>query len=177
MGKQEKGLVHLYVGTGKGKTTAAVGLAVRALGQGVRVLFCQFLKSEKTGELEPLARLGAKLLRAEHGGKFTFQMTPGELSEARAHHMRCFEEISRIVAREQPGLVVLDEVVDAVNAGVLDCEALVELIRTRPAGTELVMTGRNPPEALRELADYYTDFVCVAHPYQRGVAAREGVEY
>jgi len=154
-----------------------VGLAVRALGQGVQVLFCQFLKSEKTGELAPLARLGAKLLRAKHGNKFTFQMTPGELAEARANHVRCLEEVSRIVREEQPGLVVLDEVVDAVNAGVLDCDALVDLIKTRQPQIELVLTGRNPPKAIEELADYYTDFVCIAHPYQKGVAAREGVEY
>lgn len=177
MRQKEKGYVHLYVGDGKGKTTAAVGLAVRALGQGKRVLFCQFLKGRETGEVGPLRQLGAQVLRAKHGAKFTFQMSPGELEEARALHRLCLSEAAGLIQAGGLDLVVLDEVVDAVNAQLIDLAELASLIQSRPPQTEIVLSGRNPHPDIVSLSDYHTEFVCRAHPYQKGVAAREGVEF
>lgn len=171
------GLVHLYTGGGKGKTTAAVGLAVRALGAGKRVLFCQFLKGGDTAELEPLSRLGARILRAKHGVKFTFQMTPEELADARARHESCLADVQAALAGGETDVLILDEAVDAVNAGLIDGEALARTLSGRPAAVEAVLTGRNPDARLVALADYHTEFVCRAHPYQKGIPARRGIEY
>ena len=177
MQQETKGYVHLYVGDGKGKTTAAVGLAVRALGQGKRVLFCQFLKGRETGEVGPLRQLGAQVLRAKHGAKFTFQMSPQELEEARAQHRLCLSEAAGLIRAGGLDLVVLDEVVDAVNARLIAPEELSSLIQSRPPHLEVVLSGRNPHPDIVVLSDYHTEFVCRAHPYQKGVAAREGVEF
>lgn len=177
MERQDRGCVHLYVGDGKGKTTAAAGLALRALGCGKRVLFCQFLKGRASGELRPLAEAGAEILRAKTGEKFLFQMDEAELAQALREQQSCFEAAARRLLEDRFDLAVLDEVVDAVNAGAVELDALTGLIRTRPPHQELVLTGRNPDGALVELCDYHTDFVCRRHPYQSGLPARQGIEY
>lgn len=175
--QSQKGLVHLYVGDGKGKTTAAAGIAVRFLGTGGAVLFCQFLKGRPTGELALLERMGARLLRAKTGEKFVFQMNGDERAELRNTHRECLAEAARIAAEGSVGLLVLDEVVDAVNCGAVELSQLLDLLKNRHPSVEVVMTGRNPDPAIAAAADYHTDFVCVAHPYKQGVAARRGVEY
>jgi len=177
MHQEKTGYVHLYVGDGKGKTTAAAGLAARALGSGKKVLFCQFLKARPTSEITSLSRLGAEILRAEHIGKFTFQMTPEELSQAGLRHKDCLREAGARIAGGDVDLLVLDESVDAVNAGLFSAEALLDVVRGRPSHVEVVLTGRNPDALLCEAADYHTDFLCRKHPFQKGVSAREGIEY
>lgn len=172
-----KGLVHLYVGDGKGKTTAAMGLAVRAMGTGDRVLIAQFLKGRPTGELEPLEKLGAWVMRVKQCDKFTFQMTPQELADTKRLHLDMLRQVEQAAAKGEVDLVVLDEVVDAVNAGVIPLEILERVVNSREPHVELVLSGRNPPEALCLLADYQTFFQCVKHPYQNGIPAREGIEY
>ncbi len=169
------GMVHLYVGDGKGKTTCAAGLAVRALGCGLRVLFAQFLKGRASGELEPLGRLGADIVRAKAGEKFTFQMTPEELEASRAEHTAVLARIAGML--QNYDLVVLDEVVDAVNASLVPAEDLLALLRGRPDGVEVVLTGREPDARLAGLCDYHTLFSCIGHPYHKGVTARRGIEY
>lgn len=172
-----RGLVHLYAGGGKGKTTAAAGLCVRAAGHGICVLFCQFMKAGQSGELGTLERLGVRVVRAAHNGKFTYEMSPAELEEAGAANAACLEEVRELTAGGTYGLVVLDEAVTAVSCGVLRLEALCAYITGRPEHVELVLTGHNPPEDLCALADYHTELVCKKHPYRRGVPARPGVEY
>ena len=173
----QKGLVHLYTGNGKGKTTAAVGLAVRALGSGMRVLFCQFLKGRDTGELAPLEQLGASVLRAKSGCKFLSQMNKQERAALACGHCDCLQAAAAQIYDGAFDLLVLDEVVDAVNAGLVDENALLTLLRERPGYVEVVLTGRNPSPALCEAADYHTDFVCRRHPYEKGIAARRGIEF
>lgn len=174
---KENGLIHLYVGDGKGKTTAAVGLSVRMLGQGGRVLFCQFLKGRPTGELEPLEKMGASIVRADGVSKFVSQMTPEERITCKDAHQNCLADIAARLREEPYNLLVLDEVVDAVNLGILSLDSVLDLLHNRPEGLEAVLTGRNPPKALEDTADYYTLFQCVRHPYQRGITSRPGVEY
>jgi len=169
--------VHLYVGGGKGKTTAAAGLALRALGHGEGVLFVQFLKARPTGELAPLEQLGARVLRAKLPPKWLSQMSGAEREEARREHGACLARTAELLGHGGVFLCVLDEVVDAVNCDLVELPALLELIRRRPAETELVLTGRNPPEELVHMADYHTHFQCVRHPYSLGVDARRGIEY
>lgn len=171
------GLVHLYVGNGKGKTTAAVGLAARCVGRGRKVLFCQFLKGRPTGEIEPLERLGVEVRRAKCWHKFFSRMNEAERAELRASHGDCLAGAGEAAASAAYDLVVLDEAVDAVNCGALEPEALLRLLRERSPSVEVVLTGRNPLPALVEAADYHTEFLCRKHPYEKGVASRPGVEY
>lgn len=173
----DRGLVHLYVGDGKGKSTAAMGLALRALGRGKRVYLCQFLKKGQSGELEPLARLGAVINPGARVDTFTFRMTPDQKEDCARRSGQCLEECAQAMAAGEYDLVVLDEAVDGVNKGMLSCEALVRAVEGRHPAVEVVLTGRQPDPRLEALADYYTQFVCRRHPYQEGIPARPGVEY
>ena len=173
----DRGLVHLYVGDGKGKTTAAMGLALRALGRGKRVYLCQFLKRGQSGELEPLARLGAVIHPGARVEKFTFQMTPREKEDCARRSAACLEDCAAALAGGDYDLVVLDEAVDGVNKGMLSCEALAAAVENRHPATEVVLTGRNPAPRLEALADYYTLMTCRKHPYREGTPARPGIEY
>lgn len=175
--KNAKGLVHLYSGGGKGKTTAAVGLALRAVGQGWPVVVCQFLKGRRTGEAEPLRRLGVEIIAPSGSEKFFFQMDGKEKAAEAERQRRAFSEAKSKARSGRIRLLVLDEILDAVNLGLIGEEALTGFLADRPAGVEIVMTGRDPSPAICSFADYHTEFRCVRHPYQSGVSARPGIEY
>lgn len=177
MTEMNRGLVHLYVGDGKGKTTAAIGLAVRALGAGKKVLMLQFLKGQQSSELEPLRRLGIVIKRTEEIKKFVFQMNEQELAEATQSCKDCIDALRTALGEEGYEVIVLDEVVDAVNCKLVDAAELLDLIADRPAGVEIVMTGRNPGDQIVEAADYLTVMTALKHPYQQGVQSRKGIEY
>ena len=170
------GLVHVYCGDGKGKTTAAVGLCARAVGAGKRVVLVQFLKGGETGELAPLQALGVRVLRGKGGTRFSFAMTDAEKAAARAVHDAHLQEAAQLTLAEGVDLLVLDEALGALRHGLLDEELLQGLVRQRPAGLELVLTGRNPPAWLLEAADYVSEFTKQKHPYEKGVPARRGIE-
>lgn len=167
------GLVHLYWGDGKGKTTAAMGLAVRALGQGMKVAVVQFLKSGESGELAPLRRFGASVYSGKAGMKFVSQMTAEEKSETKRLQT---ENLNRAL-KEACDLLILDEACAAWELDMVDGALLQKAVLDRPAGREVVMTGRNPAEWMRTAADYVTEMRCCAHPYDKGIAARKGIEY
>jgi cob(I)alamin adenosyltransferase len=171
------GLLHLYVGDGKGKTTAAVGLSVRARGAGKRVLIAQFLKGRPTAELKPLSELGIAVLRSKELTKFTFQMNREELAQAKQSCEELLERVAQALKGELFDLVVLDEVVDAVNADLLDSRRLLEVVSSRGTDVEMVMTGRNPKDDISDAADYITVMTAVKHPYERGIASRLGIEF
>ena len=169
----EQGLLHLYWGDGKGKTTAAMGLALRALGSGKRVVIVQFLKGGNSGEIPLLAQLGAEIYRGKAGQKFVFQMTPEEKAATRE-----LQNQNLAAAIAQPAdLLILDECLDTVEAGLLTVQAVYTLLQNRPKGLEVVLTGRAAPPALLELADYHTRMQLVRHPFERGIPARFGIEY
>ena len=168
-------MLHLYTGDGKGKTSAAIGLCVRARGAGLRVLFAQFLKGMETSELIPLEQLGVVVVREAPSHKFLFQMDEAEQDAYRTAQHESFRALC-----ERAGdfdLMVLDEALDAVSCGIIPEAELLAFIDDRPAGLELVLTGRGPSPALRERADYHSDLHAVRHPYQQGVTARRGIEY
>jgi len=170
------GLIHIYTGDGKGKTTAAAGLAARAAGRGIPVIFVQFMKNRPTGEVESLSRLpGVTILRGKAGDGFSFTMTAEEQQKSREIHN---ENLRRAVelAREGDCLLVLDEVMAALKYGLLEETMLREFLARRPQGVEVVLTGREPPDWLLETADYITEMKKVRHPYDRGITAREGIE-
>lgn len=172
-----QGLVHLYVGDGKGKTTAAVGLAVRAKGAQKRVLIAQFLKGKVSSELGPLERLGIDVIRTEEILKFVFQMTAQELADAGKSCNACLDKVERALFEGRYDLVVLDEVVDAVNTRLIREKRLLDVVNGRGGNVELVMTGRDPSDAIVQAADYITVMTARRHPYQRGVPSRKGIEY
>ncbi len=174
---KNSGLVHLYCGDGKGKTTAAVGLAVRHSGRGGKVVFAQFLKDGTSGECRVLAKLGVTVLAANPVGKFSFRMTEEEKAETAAALGRTFDAATGFAVRERATLLVLDEICAAVNCGFLPEKTLTEFLESRPDSLEVVLTGRDPSENLQVHADYITEMKKRRHPFDEGVAAREGIEF
>ena len=169
----DKGLVHLYCGDGKGKTTAAMGLALRALGQGMRVVVVQFLKNGTSGELEPLKKLGAAVYSGQPGAKFTFQMNAEEKAQAAKENNARLAE-----ALQQPcDLLILDEICAARNSGMVDEALAKQAVLERPQHREVVLTGRNPEVWMVEAADYITEMQPRRHPYEQGIPARKGIEF
>ncbi len=169
----EQGLVHLYYGDGKGKTTAAAGLALRALGQGKKVTFVQFLKDGTSGELAPLQNAGAKILAGRPGTKFVFQMDDGEKAQAKEWNDAILKEASE----SDCDLLVLDELCAARQFDLADPGLCRKTVLEKPAGREVVITGREPEAWMLEAADYITRMQSGRHPYDRGVCARKGIEY
>ena len=169
----ERGLVHLYWGDGKGKTTAAMGLALRALGSGKRVVIVQFLKGGKSGEIPLLEQLGAKIYRGKAGQKFVFQMNDAEKAATRE-----LQNANLRAAQQEPAdLLILDEAGSAWELDMVDKEVLKAVVLERPAEQECVLTAHGAPDWMLETADYSTEMKCHRHPYQKGIAAREGIEY
>jgi len=169
----DKGLIHLYWGEGKGKTTAAMGLALRALGRGYRVTVVQFLKDGASGELESLRRLGAAVYSGKSCDKFFARMTREERQETaqqETDHLRKALEIPC-------DLLILDEACAAWRLDMVDRELLKRAVLERPEGREVVLTGREPAPWMLEAAHYSTEMKCHRHPYQEGISAREGVEF
>jgi cob(I)alamin adenosyltransferase len=168
------GLIHIYTGEGKGKTTAAIGLACRAAGVGQKVLIVQFLKGSDTGELASLKMLGIKVERGDVK-KFIPYMTQDELTDCKKQQENCFK-----IAKDNMDkfdLLVLDEIIGAVSMNMIDMEAVVKLIQNKPKTTELVLTGRGSPDELVGLADYVSEIKCIKHPFQKGIKARKGIEF
>lgn len=174
---KDGGLIHIYCGDGKGKTTAAIGLAVRCSGHGNKVLLVQFLKSRPTGELTSLALLpGIELLRGKETKKFTFQMNAEEKAEVLKEHVALFARVRQKCREEQVDLLILDEIIGACNTGVFPLAELLSFLRSKPQELEVVLTGRNPAPQLVELADYVSEICKRKHPFDKGIAARTGVE-
>lgn len=171
------GLIHIYCGDGKGKTTAAVGLAVRCAGRGNKVLLVQFLKSRDSGELYSLAKLpDIEVMRGKESKKFTFQMNEEEKHALLIEHNKMFEQVLEKIKNGGYSLLILDEVIGALNAKVFEMPKLIEFLRHKPENLEVVLTGRNPAPELVEIADYVSEMRKVKHPMDKGIMAREGIE-
>ncbi len=168
-----KGLVHLYCGDGKGKTTAAMGLALRALGQGQRVVIVQFLKTGTSGELEPLRSLGATVFSGKPGTKFVSRMSDSEKTETDQWNNQMLQS----ALSENCDLLILDELCAARQYGLVSETLAKSAVLDRPGGREVVITGRTPEAWMLEAADYITEMRCQRHPYQQGIVARRGIEY
>ena len=170
------GLIHLYCGDGKGKTTAAVGLAVRASGAGKQVIFTQFFKDGASSEVAALKSLpGIRTLHAQTVKGFYRSMTPEQRVKAREDYTALFRQVT--AAARDADLLILDEIVSACNRGVVPETLVTDFLRQKPFRLEVVLTGRNPSPALTALADYITEMRKLRHPYDRGTAARKGIEF
>ena len=169
--KEALGLLQLYIGNGKGKTTAAVGQAVRAHGHGLRVLFVQFLKGRQSGESGALSLLGIEIRQVQDSEKFLFSMSEEEKEHQKQRTQHALETLAG-------DLVVLDEILDACSLSLAGYETLYDLVaRAKENHCELIFTGRGVPMKLYELADYISEILPIKHPYDKGITAREGIEY
>ena len=170
------GLIHLYCGDGKGKTTAAVGLAVRASGAGKQVVFTQVLKDGSSSEVESLKRLpGIRTMHAQTVRGFYRSMNEQQRQQARQDYTALFRQVTD--AAKDADLLILDEIVSACNRGVVPEKLVTDFLRSKPQQLEVVLTGREPSPALTVLADYITEMRKLRHPYDRCVAARKGIEF
>ena len=173
-----EGLVHIYTGDGKGKTTAAVGLGLRAWGRGKKVLMVQFLKGMESGELIAIDKLGEGFMvnRGKFMGKFTWDMSKKERKESEALQKRQLEYAWKQMKTDQWDMLILDEIMAAITTGMIPPEDVLALIDDKPDRLELVLTGRNAPDQLVDAADYVSEIRERKHPFQRGIGARRGIE-
>ncbi len=169
-------MIHVYCGDGKGKTTAALGLICRHVGCGGTAVLAQFLKSLPTGELLSLKKLGVPVYRNELPHGFFPQMDASTKASVRRMHAHTLAEVSRLARENACSLLVLDELCAAMTLDLIDRDPVLSLLDDH-GETELVITGRDPDQALLARADYVTEMKLVKHPYEKGVSARRGIEY
>jgi cob(I)alamin adenosyltransferase len=194
MGFLEKGLVHVYTGDGKGKTTASLGLALRGAGHGMRVFIVQFMKIGYTGEVLALRKYGVPItfesfnvecknqsLHDEEIRKGTFKgycrdcFVPTEFDNSLA--TSAFERGQLAVLSGEYDLVIFDELNVAMNKKLIDSTHVLGMLKNKPVHTEIVFTGRNAPEEILEAADYVTIMTLKKHPYMKNIFARKGIEF
>jgi cob(I)alamin adenosyltransferase len=176
MPKLERGLVQVYTGNGKGKTSAAFGLALRAVGRGMRVFMIQFIKGGfDYGELYVVDKLPNLTLKAFGRGKFVVEKPAGKEDVALANEALALAE--ETVKGGRYDVVILDEVNVALSLKLISLEKVLQLIKEKPKHVELVLTGRDAPAEIVEVADLVTEMREVKHPYKKGFPARKGIEY
>lgn len=175
----DKGLVQVYCGNGKGKTTAAIGLGIRAVGRDLKVIMVQFLKHEETGECKTLKLLEPKfkVFHFEKPRGFTWTLTPEEREEKKTEIKNAINYARKVLDTGECDILILDEILGAIQAGFVDEEEICDMIDHKPEGTELVLTGRDVPESIAQRADYISKIDRVKHPGDHGVPTREGIEY
>lgn len=164
--------IHIYTGDGKGKTTAALGLTVRAVGAGLKVAFLQFMKSMRYSEIAVLEKLGVVVKQYGEGCVFDRAITDSEIALAE----QGWREAQQLIASGEYDLVVLDELNVALHIKMLDTAQVVTELRQLKLGSEVVITGIKAPEALLECATLITEMQNKRHYYDSGVAARVGIE-
>ncbi len=172
-------MIHLYIGNGKGKTTAAAGLAVRALGRGLKVLFAQFLKNRDTGEKLFLEKFPDMLFFRpdQRHHVFLWNMTEEQLNDTKEDILKGWLSLKGEIFSKHWDVVILDEILDVIHNGLILESEVLELIINTPSGVEIVCTGRDASGIFREKSDYITHMEAVKHPYCIGIAARRGIEY
>lgn len=175
-----RGLIHIYTGEGKGKTTAAIGLAVRASGHGRRVLFVQFFKEDgaNSGEKEVFRRHipQIELIRSNIRHPI-FTKEKADRTAIEKAVSQTYEIVKRKTKEGSIDLLVLDEINSVINGGWLSLEELLGFLEDRPDGLEVALTGRDAPVELVKIADYVTEMLKIKHPFDIGVKARKGIEY
>jgi len=173
-----RGLIHVYTGDGKGKTTAAFGLAMRAAGRGKRVLILQFLKGGRggSGEVSSAKKIGIDVIRFEDQVSPFFDRRVKPSGLKRAMDKAIAFAIDKL-RDDTHDILILDEIITALSSKLLSSGDLQRIIDARPEKTELILTGRGAPGWLIERADYVTEMRMVKHPFDRGIRARKGIEF
>ncbi len=170
---ERHGLIIVHTGDGKGKTTAALGLALRAFGAGLRVLILQFIKGKKdSGELKALKLLGVEIRQCGLGF-----ITKENFAEQKKSARSAIELAQKEILSGAWDLIILDEINYAVKFGLLDALEILSLIEIRPPELHLVFTGRDALPELIEVADLVTEMKLIKHPFQKGIVAQSGIEF
>jgi cob(I)alamin adenosyltransferase len=180
--KLRKGIIQVYTGDGKGKTTAALGLALRAAGQGLKVYMIQFLKSPKhsSGELKLKDAIGKNFslnrLNTPWWSLKSFKNDEHikRMKEILEEEMRRLKDI---ILSGQYDLIILDEINVCLFYGFIDLKEFIGILKEKPEAVELVLTGRYAPEELKDAADLVTEMRMIKHPFSKGLKARKGIEY
>lgn len=179
MGKLKKGYIQIYTGNGKGKTTAAIGLATRAAGNEYKVTMVQFLKGGATGELESAKRLQPyfNIYRFEKPRGFFWTLNEEQISELKEEIQEAYRFCLKQFEERACDILIMDEVMGALSNKLLSEEQILELMDKKPEDIELIMTGRNVPENILEKANLVTEMKEVKHYFAEGVPARKGIEF
>lgn len=168
------GLLHIYCGDGKGKTTASIGLAVRAAGAGMNVCFTQFMKGGYTSELPALKLIpNITVMRCDKDYGFVKSMSEKDKIQITECHVNLLEK----AFSGSFDMIILDEFNSAYSYELLDKETAEKLILNGKNRSEIILTGRNPAEIFLSAADYVSEINCVKHPYENGISARKGIEF
>lgn len=168
------GKLHIYCGDGKGKTTAALGLAVRMAGTGGNVGILQFLKNGGSSEFEVLKDIpNISVIQGTKVNGFVFNMTEPEKEALKKEQNAALEN----AFSKSFDMLILDEALGAFETKTLDISLFLKLIKTKPYSTEIVLTGRNAPPEIAEKSDYISEIVKLKHPFDQGILARKGIEY
>jgi len=176
----KKGLIQIYTGEGKGKTTAAIGQAVRARGRGYKVLLIQFLKEKKgSGEISLLENLGVKVIckGEKYKGPFLNNIGEDERKKIRTEWTILLDKITQEISVQRYDLLILDEVNVVVHCGLIDEDGLINFIKKKPDFLEVILTGRHTSPRLVQAAHLVSEIRNIKHPFEKGVKARKGIEY
>jgi len=175
-GEKDLGMIHVYTGDGKGKTTAALGLGMRAAGHGYRVLMIQFMKGRiNYGELEAAESMTNFEIVQYGRPDFVDKDNPAEIDIKLAHDG--LEHAKKIIEGNGCDVLILDEISVAVEWKLLNADEIVTLIQSKPDDMEVVLTGRYAPPRFVEIADLVTEMKEVKHPFKKGITARKGIEH
>lgn len=176
----KKGLIHIYYGRGKGKTTAVLGQALRAWGWDKKIIIFQFLKSKNfpSGEIRATEKLGTnfKIVRFDQEHPM-FNKSGVSERELNKSIRDSFKMVRKVFCDRKYDLVILDEILNAVGGGFIEEKEVIDLIKSKPESLELVLTGRSVSKKILALADYVSRITEVRHPFKSGVKARKGIEY
>ncbi|RKD29088.1 cob(I)yrinic acid a,c-diamide adenosyltransferase [Thermohalobacter berrensis] len=177
--KKIKGIVQVYTGDGKGKTTAAIGQGLRAAGHGYRVTMVQFLKGRDSGEVESIKKLepNFKILRFDRTRKFFWNMNEEEKNELKNKINNAFEYIEESINKDEYDILILDEIMAVINNNLVSIEKVIDILKNKPENVEIILTGRNVPNQILDIADLVTEMKMIKHPFSKGIPARKGIEY
>jgi cob(I)alamin adenosyltransferase len=173
--RRAKGLVMVNTGNGKGKTTAALGVLLRAWGRDMSVVMLQFIKAKTAnwGEIKAARKMGVEIIPLGDG----FTWTSKDIEHDRAMAEECWRQCRERIQSDVYDIVIMDEMTYCFKFGWLDIDEVIDVLRNRPAGQHVIITGRDAPPELVEFADLVTEMTEIKHPYKSGVKAQPGIEF
>jgi cob(I)alamin adenosyltransferase len=171
-----RGYIHVYTGNGKGKTTAALGLALRAAGHGLKTYFCQFLKGQDYGELSAIEKLSSLITIEQFGRKGFIHVTENPDKEDIERAQKGLEKCTKIMKSRKYHIIILDEINVAVHFNLFSEKEIHDFLDKKPEDMEVILTGRYAPESFIKRADLVTEMKEIKHYYHEGIQARQGIE-
>lgn len=173
------GCIQVYTGNGKGKTTAALGQGIRAYGNGLKVIMVQYLKSGYTGELNTINNLNQnfEIYRFEKERDFFWNLSEAEKEDLQKEINTATDFVEEVIKENKCDMLILDEIIGAMGNNLIDVDKLIKVLKSKPKSMEIILTGRNAPEWLIELADLVTEMKEIKHYYKKGINSRQGIEY